>query len=147
MKTFFISVLLLAGSFAIASGTKEKVSVSYHTLQSFQSEFGNIEDVKWSQAMNNMTKADFIMDDVPVVAYFDENGEFFASTIDLKFEDLPRELRKAVSEKLADAKILSVFEMTSKYERCYFIETEVDGKKKVWKGNSVGGLSRYFVKS
>jgi hypothetical protein len=33
--------------------------------------------------LNNMTKADFVWDDQPMTAFFDETGEFVASTTPL----------------------------------------------------------------
>jgi hypothetical protein len=146
MKTILLSALLAISLTAGASGKKdEKQVVTYRTSQNFLNEFGQVDNVKWSTAMNNMTKADFLLEDEPVTAYFDENGEFVASTKAITFEELPRALRSSINNKLPGAQILTVFEMSSRQEKSWFIETIFNNERKLWKGNSFGTVTRYFV--
>ncbi len=146
MKTILLSALMAISLLAGASGKKEEKNVvTYRTSQNFLNEFGQVDNVKWSNAMNNMTKADFILEDEPVSAYFDENGEFVASTKAITFEELPRALRTSINNKLPGAKILTVFEMSSRHEKSWFIETDFNNERKLWKGNSFGAFARYFV--
>lgn len=146
MKSFFLSAFLAITLLASASGTKEKKVASYRLSQNFQAEFGSIENVKWSSAMNNMTKADFVMDDEKLCAYFDENGNYVASTKSITFDELPKKLKIAMQDKLPGAKIETVFEMSSPTEKSWFIETIQNNERKIWKGNFFGMVTRYYVK-
>lgn len=147
MKTILLSASLVFSLLAGASGTKEKNAASYRAIQSFKTEFGQVEDVKWSSAMNNMTKADFILDDEPVTAFFDEAGEFVASTRAVAFETLPKALRTSFNAKMPGAKILTLFEVSSQQERVWFLQTQYNNEVKVWKGSAQGNLSRYFERN
>ena len=146
MKSILLTSLLAVTLFASASGTKEKNVANYRITQSFNAEFGQVKNVKWSSAMNNMIKADFEIDDEPVSAYFDENGVYVASTKIITLEELPKKLQASIKEKIAGANIDQVFEMTSTGEKSYFVETTSNNEKKVWKGDSFGKLTRYYLK-
>jgi hypothetical protein len=50
MKTIILSASLALSLLAGASGTKEKNAASYRVIQSFINEFGQVENVKWSNA-------------------------------------------------------------------------------------------------
>jgi uncharacterized protein YozE (UPF0346 family) len=147
MKTILLSASLALCLLAGASGTKEKTVTTYRTIQNFTAEFGQVDNVKWSNAMNNMTKAEFVLDDEPVCAYFDVNGDFVAETRNVTFDELPKAIRSSINNKFPGAKILNLFEMTSRQEKTWFIETVYNNERKIWKSNSFGILSRYFEKS
>ena len=146
MKPLILSALLAISLMSFASGTKEKNVASYRLIYNFNAEFGQVDNVKWSSAMNDMTRADFILDDEPVCAYFDEQGDFVAATKTITFKDLPKKLQAAVLEKVPGATIETVFEMSSPEEKTWFIETNVNNEKKVWKGTNFGAITRYYVK-
>jgi len=146
MKTIFLSAFLAITLLATASGTKDKTAASYKTSRSLFAEFGRVDNVKWSNAMNDMIKADFILDDEAICAFFDANGDFVASTKAVDFNELPKNLKTAINDKVPGANILTVFEFNSKTERAWFVETELNNEKKVWKGNGFGSLTRYYVK-
>ena len=146
MKTIFLSAALAVSSiFAIASGIKEKSIASYRTTQNLAKEFGDVENLKWSSAANNMTRADFTVDDQKISAFFDDGGEYVASTKVLTLNDLSRKLQTALNKKLEGATITSVIQMTTAEDACYFIEAETNGVKKVWKGYDSGMVSAYKV--
>lgn len=146
MKSIILSALLAVSLMASASGTKEKTVVTYRLSHNFNAEFGQVENVKWSSAMNDMTRADFVLDDEPVCAYFNEAGEFVAATKTITFKDLPKKLQNRILEKVPGATIETVFEMSSPEEKSWYIETNQNNEKKVWKGTSFGMITRYYVK-
>ncbi|MES2646812.1 MAG: hypothetical protein V4717_08065 [Bacteroidota bacterium] len=146
MKSIFLSAALAICLFATASGTREKSVANYRIIQSFNEEFGRVENLKWSSAMNNLVKADFELDNETMSAYFDENGEYVASTKIISLDQLPKKLQASIKEKVGDAKIDQVFEMTSIREKSFFVETTSNNEKKVWKGDSFGKLTRYYLK-
>ena len=148
MKTLILSaaVALLSLS-ASASGSKEKSNVSFRCVQSFEKEFGYIEDVKWSNSMNHMSRAEFVQDDEKVTAYFDEAGEYVASTTTMQFDQLPKMLRSRIKEKMPTANVVTVFRVTTGTDVSYYFETEKDGEKKLYKGKEYGDFTRHYVRS
>jgi hypothetical protein len=140
MKTILVAVFALSSLFSFASGTKKKSVASYRTTQSLAVEFGNVDNLKWSTASNNLTRADFTVEDQQVAAFFDEAGEYVASTRVLTFNDLPKKLRSLIQKNIADEKINQILLMSSKDETAYFIETITDGVRKVWKSKDQGDL-------
>ena len=147
MKSVILSALLAISLMSAASGTKEKNVTNYRLSHNFNAEFGMVDNVKWSSAMNNMTRADFVLDEEPVCAFFDEQGDFVASTKTMTFKNLPKKLQAAILEKVPGATIETVFEMTSPQEKSWYIETNVNNEKKVWKGSTFGTITRYYVKN
>lgn len=146
MKKIILSAALAFSSiFAIASGTKEKSIASYRTVQNLAKEFGDVENLKWSSASNNMTRADFTVDDQKISAFFDEAGEYVASTKILTVNNLPKKILTSLNKKLEGATITSVIHMTTAEDSSYFIESELNGVKKVWKGYSSGMVGAYKV--
>lgn len=144
MKTFFLSTAFAFVSlFATASGTKEKTIASYRTTQSLAAEFGDVDNLKWSSASNNLTRADFTVEDQQITAFFDDAGEYVASTRVMTLNDLPKKLKSSVNKKLAGQTITNILYMTAKDESSYFIETQTDGVRKVWKGQEFGDLKPY----
>ncbi|HMP92971.1 MAG TPA: hypothetical protein PKD90_08885 [Phnomibacter sp.] len=123
---------------------KEKaVSATYTATQNLIIQFGEITNVTWSNAMSNMMRADFMIDNESISAFFDSNGEFVASTRSISRQQLPIKLRLKVDAKLTMANITHMFELSSPQEHAYYFEVEEDGKKKVWKGYDYGVLERY----
>lgn len=146
MKTLFLAVLVATSLLASASGTKEKNITNMKLLQNFTAQFGHVENVVWRSAMNDMTKAEFVMDNEKLCAFFDESGNYVAQTREIGISDLPKKLKAALDEKAPGAEVLTVFEMTSNDEKAWFVETVANNEKKLWKGNTFGKLSRYYVK-
>lgn len=146
MKTL-LSALFIAGSlYATAAGTKEKSVVNYELRRNFMAEFGNVENIDWHPAANNMTRANFIQDDEKITAWFDESSKYVAQTREIKPVELPKKLRTALNEKAPGAIVVSVVKMKSDDENAWFVETVAGNERKVWKGNTLGRLSRYYTK-
>lgn len=145
MKTLFLAAFLATSLIATASGTKEKNITNMKLLNNFTAQFGHVENVVWRSAMNNMTKAEFTIDDDKICAFFDESGSYVAQTRQISLEELPKKLQEALNEKAPGAEVLTVFEMTSNDEKAWFVETVASNEKKLWKGNTFGKLSRYYV--
>jgi len=122
---------------------KKKNVATYRTNQSLVAEFGDVDNLKWSAASNNLTRADFTVDDQAITAFFDDAGEYVASTRVLTLNDLPKKLKSTVTKKLVGENITNILYMTAKEESSYFIETQTDGVRKVWKGQEFGDLKPY----
>lgn len=145
MRTIILAAFLLLFLFAGASGTKEKFEASYQTTQNFITEFGMVENVQWSKSFNDMSKADFVLNDEPVSAYFDTDGEFVAYTRELAFNDFPKSVKTAINQKLPGARVLKSFEMSTRIDKTWFVETLLNNQRKLWKIDKMGKVSRYFI--
>ena len=140
MKTIILAAALALTSVSVNAdnhSASKKVSVS--VTNSFIKEFGSVEEVIWSTAANNMLRASFIQDDEKVNAFFNENGEFMASTIELAPEKLPSKLKAAINKKVKDAVITEAVQLQGD-DQAYFVKVYVNGVEKVYKGSSLGAL-------
>lgn len=145
MKTLFLAAFLATSIIASASGTKEKSVTNMKMLHNFTAQFGHVDNVVWRSAMNNMTKAEFQIDNDKICAFFDDNGNYVAQTKQIGLGDLPKKLQAALNQKAPGAEVLTVFEMISNDEKAWFVETVANNERKVWKGNTFGKLSRYHM--
>ena len=146
MKTTLLALLLSVSIIAAASGTREKSVTNVRMLQNFTAQYGNIDNVVWRSAMNNMVKAEFELEEEKICAYFDESGNYVAQTREITLSELPKKLQIALEEKAPGAEVVSLFEMVNDSEKAWFIETKSMNEKKLWKGNTFGKLARYYVK-
>jgi hypothetical protein len=143
MKILMIAAFALFSLSVNASGRKEKTIASYRTTQSLASEFGHVENVKWSNAANNLIRADFVLDEQSVSAFFNEDGEYVASTRELTLDYLNKKLRNAITKLVPAENITQIIYMTTKDEGNYYIETKTDGVRKVWKCTETGDVSPF----
>ena len=140
MKTIILAAALALTSVSVNAdnhSANKKVSVS--VTNAFVKEFGSVEEVTWSNAANHMLRASFIQDDEKVNAFFNENGEFMASTIELAPEKLPSKLKAAINKKVKDAVITEAVQLQGD-DQAYFVKVYVNGVEKVYKGSSLGAL-------
>jgi hypothetical protein len=144
MKSLMLSAAIALSSFAAtASDTKGSKILSYRANENLFLQFGEVENVQWRPALNNMVRADFNVNDESVTAFFASDGEFIASTKNITRNQLPVRLRKEFDKKVGDAEITKMFELNSAVEHCYFVETIVEGKVKIWKGTDYGSMQQY----
>ena len=142
-RLFFAAVFAITAFTASAFVPAGKVQVSYKVSQAFEQEFGQQKDVVWTDAANNMLRADFKMDEETITAFFNEEGKYIATTRDMKPESLPLKLRLAVNEKTAGYTLNTVFEMISAEDHSFYIEATNGEYKKVFRGFSDGSISLY----
>jgi hypothetical protein len=143
MKALLLSGLLAASTLAVSAKAPRKGQVlSYRAHQNLQSLFGNVKDLSWSEAKNNMIRADFTAGDESVTTFFDEQGEVVATTRTLTRDQLPFRLRLDLDQRYAGAKVINMIELSSQTELAYFIEIEKNGKREMLKGYDYGKLSQ-----
>jgi hypothetical protein len=136
--------ILFAIAFGIttlaASANAKETKVTYHALQSFQRDFGNIENVTWTNAKDNLFRASFDADGQTISVYYNVEGDFVATTIALEKQNLPMKTRLALNRVMADYVITELFEIQSNSETAYYAKGIKDGQTKVYKAYSDGSV-------
>jgi hypothetical protein len=142
MKTKLLTAmlaLLTAGAFA--SGPKKGAILNYRAQENLNSLYGKVKDLTWSEARNNLVRADFTSGDESISTFFDAQGEVVATTRNISREQLPLRLRLDLDQRFADATILQMFELSNQTEHAYYIELQDKGKRRMMKGYDYGRLS------
>lgn len=103
MKKLFLTaaVALTLSTGAFADGSVKSTSetnVSYQILNQFDVQFSGAENVQWS-ATSVGTKAEFVLDDVKMSAFYDNHGQFIGTTESVAFKKIPLSAKKEIAEK------------------------------------------------
>ena len=119
MKKLILTVAIAAtlGTAAFANeGTKTAAkntsNVSYQVLNQFDVQFQNAENVSWSSTSNGQ-KADFVVDDVKMTAFYDNRGQYIGTTENIAFKKLPASAKKEITEKYKGYEIGEVIKFQS----------------------------------
>jgi hypothetical protein len=146
MKTTLLTIVLAFSAIGLfAAGPKNKRTLPglHRAEQTLFQEFGVKTDVSWAVAEGDLLRAQFDDEGSTVNAFINGEGELVATTRDISFFDMPRELRKAVSKKLGYVEPSGVVEFTSDSEMAYFVEATINGERRIYKGYSNGNLALY----
>ncbi|MES2648511.1 MAG: hypothetical protein V4717_16650 [Bacteroidota bacterium] len=144
MKTILFAAALSLTTFssAIANKTSKQKTFTVAATHSFEKEFGTVAEVNWSTTATNMLRASFKQDDESVSAFFDQSGNYVATTVNRTAESLPAKLRAAINKKEKDGIITEAVEFTSDDEQSYYVKVYVNGKEKLYKGSSIGQITQ-----
>jgi len=126
---------------------KTKSEVSYHAEQAFFSQFGYMKDVAWQTTETNLYRANFDQDGEQISAFYSQNGDYVAHTINRDIRELPMKLRLALKNEFGDASFGEIIQMYSPEESCWFIEVKKDNGSEIWKGLSYGTLKKQNMKT
>jgi hypothetical protein len=146
MKKFFLSASFAALTLiAVANPPKTKSGelYTYPASQTLQLLYGEVENLKWSKSKDDLLRADFFIDGEAFSSFFDQKGNFVATTSNKNMEELPAMVRKGIKGKLEGKEIGSIIHYSSDSENAYFVECQEKGKKKVFKVTSNGSISRF----
>lgn len=141
MKTIMLAgALALATLAAHANPTPAAKVVNYRASQNLATLFGNVKELSWQPARNNMLRANFTLDGDAYAVFFDAQGEFLAASRQINRSDLPLRLRLALEQKFKQASITESFELTTDSDHAWYFRTEQEGKSKVWKAYENGRI-------
>lgn len=97
--TAAVAVTLSTGAFAVGStNNTSNTKVSYQVLNQFESQFGDAENVQWS-ATSIGQKADFMIDDVKMTAFYDNRGQYLGTTETIAYKKLSSSAKKEIAAK------------------------------------------------
>jgi hypothetical protein len=140
MKKLFITAAIAAmfSVSAFADGTKKsdtKVSVSYTVLNQFRTDFADAKDVSWS-VNKNFQKADFILNNAKMTAFYNLSGEFVAVTQDLDAKAIPAKAQAEIAAKYKGYAVNEVILLQNNTdlnadadETAYFVDLKNDTKE------------------
>ena len=161
MKKVFLTVAIAAtlttGAFAVGS-TKNTIAdtkVSYAVQHQFDAEFHDAENVTWSNTANGL-KAQFILDDVKMAAFYDKVGDFIGSTEEVTYKTLPSSAKKEIAAAYKGYFATEIVKFQgndtpSAYERitgddqtsAYYVDLKSDKEEVLLKVTSRGDVSLY----
>ena len=149
MKKIFIAAALALTviSSVNASGVSSaNKNVTYKMNESFNREFAYAENVNWTEASNNMMRASFTIDGEKTNAFFNDQGEYLASTVELSQDKLPSKFKAAIEKKYGAVAITEALELQGTDESAYFVRATINGAEKLLKGYSNGFVKEVSTK-
>ena len=114
-----------------ASAAPEK-KVSYRILQRFNEDFKDPSSINWT-VTPTFIKVNFLQDEEKVEAFYDPNGALLGTSRYISITQLPKEVRKIFATKYAQYNIKEVIRYEGAEEAAYYISTEDDKEKVVFR--------------
>ena len=139
MKKLFISALL-AATVALSSFAAEGTKVGYSTRSNFESQFGNVSDVKWTSG-DNYTKATFVLNNVRTEALYSIEGEFIGTNQAIALEELPVNAKRAFAKKYSNYTVKEAVRFEGAQDSAYFIAAENEKGSVILKVEDNGFIS------
>jgi hypothetical protein len=139
-RLFFVACMGIASFVAQANAISNEKSVSYKARQTFQQEYGAVQNVTWKNMGNDMAKAVFEEDGKEVTVFLQNDGELVASTVALLPSQLPAKVKAAIQKISANQQIQELFYMEHSSESAYYFSIEKSGSKKVYRALQNGSI-------
>jgi hypothetical protein len=126
MKRRFTAALvmvLLTITTAFAHTNNKKENVNQRVENTFNKTFGAAQKTTWSR-VNNLYKAEFILNGHVTYAFLNEEGELVAAYRNMLSTQLPIQLMGELKDQYSNYWISSLFEMAKDNETSYFVTVE-----------------------
>lgn len=133
--TALIAVSISTGSFA------QSADENYKAVQNFEASFAGANNVGWS-LKDNLSVASFTQDESNVKVFYNSEGDFIATTKEVKMDELPTFAKRIIAKKYSGYTVKEAFEFKSDDETDYFVAIENENKNIVLKVNE-GSISVY----
>lgn len=147
MKKLFLSIAMASVSLLVLANPPKKNNdrgkYPYAADQTLYKMYGKVENLKWSQAREEMHRADFQIDGENFSTFFDAEGNFVATTHEISLEQLPAAARKALKAKFTAKNIGKIVHYQSNESSSYFAEILDEGGAVIYTVGSEGGISRF----
>jgi hypothetical protein len=128
MKKIFVSLSFLLTAAVSTAFAKIVTGPDPGLEEVFKQEFAGAENVSWSQ-QENYQKATFVLAGHRVIAYFNEENELAGYIRDIKYDQLPLIVTKAVDKKFPAADVQEVREISNDDGTSYLVRVELNNKK------------------
>lgn len=141
MKKLFIAALIVlaAGSTAFAT---DATKVNNKIKTSFSSLFANAENVSWT-ITDQFTRANFILDEENVEAYFSKDGDLIGTSVKIDFKKLPSKALKTIKKEYGSYKVTDCIEFQKDDSSTYYVSLEDGNKKQILEVSLFGAVSVY----
>jgi hypothetical protein len=147
MKKLFITTAIAAmfSASVFADGTKtaaNKINVSYTVVNEFNASFADAKNITWS-VTREFQKASFILNGVKSTAFYNQQGQFVALTMDVDAKAIPAKAKAEIAEKYKGYSVEGVIVVQNNTElnpdaeeTGYFVELKSGSKQILVKINS-----------
>lgn len=129
MKKIILTLAIIISSIAVFAG---EVNVDTQVLNSFNREFKDAKDVKWT-TNETFYKASFVFNGQYVYAFYKPDGELMAVTRNISSLDLPMKLQTALRNGYEGYWISELFEISNSDGTKYYLTIEKADSKFVLK--------------
>ncbi|MBE7172420.1 MAG: hypothetical protein INR73_17670 [Williamsia sp.] len=134
MKKLFATVFM-AVSVSISLFAQDANQTYSKAVTSFDDTFTGASNVVWSFG-EDFTKATFFQDNHRVEVFYNAAGDFVATTTQIKLEDAPAYVKKAVEKKYSNYSVNEAFVFKADDQTKYFISLEDERENIVLAGNN-----------
>ncbi|MCW3117729.1 MAG: hypothetical protein JWM28_1811 [Chitinophagaceae bacterium] len=135
MKKLFVILTILCSIYATSTYAQSKPPVL--VLSSFQSSFDKAANITWSTA-KDLYRADFILEDQKISAFFNEDGDLIASSRDVTLLQIPMSLKSNLKKQFRDYEVSSLFEV-NKEDGIVYYATLANSKSRLMLESSSSG--------
>lgn len=120
MKKILMTLAIVISSIVAFAG---EGNVSKNALNSFNKEFNGAKEVRWTTG-SEFYKADFILNDQYITAFYTKDGEFIGMARNISSLNLPLKLQSKVRNDYAEYWISDLFELSDNDGTHYYITVE-----------------------
>ena len=120
MKKVLMTLAIAISSIVAFAGEE---NVSKDVLNSFNKEFNGAKEVRWTTA-TDFYKAEFILNDQYITAFYNKDGEFLGMTRNISSLNLPLKLQSKIRSEYAEYWISDLFELSDNDGTHYYITVE-----------------------
>jgi hypothetical protein len=148
MKTIILAACVAVTTLAAtAAPKKQAVVVTLKSQKAFEAEFGNVANVSWSSARNNMLRATFKEDEETVHAFFSNAGEYVCSTVARSANELPKKLLANIAAKYPAHQVLEAFVLRTPEGESIYVKIQTEDSAVLLKGNNAGYFTQVTEKN
>ncbi len=143
MKKLIIAALIAVAVSTSAFAT-DKNQIDEKAVENFESAYGGASDVEWV-SKENFTKASFIQNEQKVEVFYNLDGDFIATTTQIKMDYVPTFVKRIVAKSYSDYTVKEAFKFQADDETAYFISAENEKENVVLKVS--GGLFSVYSRT
>ncbi len=143
MKKLFFAALI-AVSVSANAFAQEVNQIDERAIESFESAFAGASGVEWV-SKENFTKASFLQNEQKVEIFYNSDGEFIASTRQIKMEAVPTSIQRIIAKSYSNYTVKEAFKFQANDETAYYIAAENEDENIVLKVK--GGLCSVYSRT
>ena len=129
MKKIIFSLAVILFAFSSYGKSISEVKVPILVKAAFYNTFPMADHVKWEVNDEHIYKADFKIDNIEKIVFYNDQGKFIESDIAVEWKDIPFTGRMEVYHSGND-RILKVFKITNQKQEVYYrVELQHHHKK------------------
>ncbi len=140
MKKILVIITMVASLYTATSYAKTTTPTV--VAQAMQAQFTDAKNVSWSE-VNNLYKAEFVLNDETITAYFDGEGKLVASARNLTALELPILLQTDLKNSYAKYNVSGIMELDNEDGVSYYVTAQKGSKTIELKSSDYGTWSVY----